>query len=68
MARVDYFAQRPLTINNVEVPLGQKIATIEVPDGIPIDKAVNAIAVGHATPDVPAKVAVDGQEKKVKEK
>lgn len=61
--RVDYFAQRTLHINNMEVPLGTRIATVEVPDGIPLEKAVNAIAVGHATPD-PVPSGAGGQDKK----
>jgi len=46
-----FFAQRPLTINGGEIRPGDLVAEVNPAPGIPLERAVNAIACGHATPE-----------------
>lgn len=47
--KADFYAQRPLTINHKDVAVGELVASVETAGGIPVEKALNAIASGHAT-------------------
>lgn len=49
----DFYTTRPTSIGNVERPAGTLIATVEVPGGVPIANALNAIAGGHAVEGKP---------------
>ena len=49
--KTDFYAQRPLEIDNKTMKTGALIATVETPAGVPLDRALAAIAGGHATPE-----------------
>lgn len=44
---------RPAFILKHELSAGALLATIETPDGLPLDRVLHAIALGHATAHVP---------------
>jgi hypothetical protein len=44
----EFYTTRPTAIGNVERPAGTLVATVEVPEGVPVEKALAAIAGGHA--------------------
>lgn len=44
---------RPAYINKRELPVGALVATVETPEGVPVERALAAIAGGHAVESAP---------------
>lgn len=55
MPKFTYQLNQPVTIDGKILAKGDVIATVETPDGVPVDRALNAIAKNLASPpDAPA--------------
>lgn len=49
--KTNFYAQRPLSIGNAELEVGELLATVETPGSVPVEKALHAIESGQATPE-----------------